>query len=305
MSHPYATGEYAAGLAHMGAPFAVPEWGCHVLLRATPCGRRLDAAGPYPIAVIEQGADLEAGLDRLRAAGAVSIIVVVDDYLRPALAALESAFDFLRPFKSQYLHDRALGPLTLNKHHRYEVRKALAEVSASEIRLQDYRDDWLALYGALAERHGVDGVHAFPTAYHDALLKIAGLRAFGGFVDGRLVSAHVFMTHERYAISHLAASSPEGYDARAAYAVNNQAIADLADCDVINFGGAAGHQDNADDGLARFKRGFSNRTASSYLCGKVLDPEAYDALSFGFDGSGFFPAYRGHQRGASADDHQG
>jgi len=243
-----------------------------VLLRTTPCGRHLDATGSYPFAAIAQDADLAAGLDRLKGAGVVSIIAVVDDRFRPSLAALEDAFDFARPFKSQYLYDRALGLLTFNKHHRYEVRRALAEVQASEIRLADYRDDWLTLYGALAERHGVDGVH---------------------------------MTYERYAISHLAASSPEGYAARAAYAVNHQAIADLTDCDVINFGGVAGHNDNVDDGLARFKRGFSNRTASSYLCGKVLDPVAYDALSFGFDGSDFFPAYRGYKRGASADVHQG
>ena len=305
MTHPYATLAYVGVLAHIGAPFAVPEWGCHVLLRTTPCGRHLDATGSYPFAAIVQDADLAAGLDRLKGAGVVSLIAVVDDHFRPSLAALEDAFDFARPFKSQYIYDRALGPLTFNKHHRYEVRRALAEVHASEIRLADYRDDWLTLYGALAERHGVDGVHAFPTAYHDALSEAPGLRSFGAFLEGRLVSAHIFMTYERYAISHLAASSPEGYAARAAYAVNHQAIADLTDCDVINFGGAAGHNDNVDDGLARFKRGFSNRTASSYLCGKVLDPVAYDALSFGFDDSDFFPAYRGYKRGASADVHQG
>jgi len=244
-----------------------------------------------------------AGLEQLKDAGLVSVVLVLDDRLRPSLEALGAVFDFARPFKSHGLYDRGLGPLAYDKHHRYELKRALAEVRVCEIALADHRQAWGDLYGELAARRGLGDLHAFPSAYHDALARLPGLRMFGAFIEQRLVSAHLFVTHEGYAISHLAASSAEGYAARAAYAVNDIAVAELTDCNLINFGGGAGLVDDPADGLVRFKRGFCNAVAPSYLCGAVLDPDAYRALSGGYDQSGFFPAYRGHRARELSDAH--
>ena len=297
MSHPYASASYAAGLVHVGEALAVPEWGGCVLARSTPDGRGRDATGPYPLTVISPGADIAAGLARMRDAGLASVVLVVDDRLRPSLEALSAAFDFVRPFKTHYLHDRSLGPLAYAKHHRYETRRAHARVEAREIALADHLPAWAQLYAALAARHGMGGLHAFPAAHHEALARLPGLRAVGAFVEDRLVAAHLFVTHHGYAVSHLAASAPEGYETGAAYAVNDAAIAALTDCQVINFGGGAGFADDPGDGLVRFKKGFCNTTAPSYLCGKVLDPISYRAMSAGFAEGGFFPAYRGARQG--------
>jgi hypothetical protein len=293
MTHPYASAAYAQSLAHAGEAFAVPEWGGHVLVRPTPDGAGRDAMGPYPLTALPADADLTGGLERLAKAGLVSVVLVLDDRLRPAREALETAFGFVRPFKPHYLHGRGLGPVAYGKHHRYELKRALARVEAREIVLAEHLAEWQALYGELAQRHGLAGLHAFPAAHHQALAKLPGLRAFGAFLEGRLVAAHIFVTHQGYAISHLAASAPEGYATGAAYAVNDLAIERLADCDVINFGGGAGAGEDPGDGLVRFKRGFSNGTAQAWLCGKVLDPAAYERLSQGFAEGGFFPAYRG------------
>lgn len=305
MTHPYGLHAYARSLAHVGEPLAVPEWDSHVLVRPTPDGRGRDALGPYPLAVIAQGSDLAAGLERLKAAGLVSVVLVLDEQLRPALEALDAALDFARPFKSHHLLDRRLGGLAYGKHHRYEIRRALARVEVSEIALGDHLRAWETLYGELAVRHGLAGLHAFPAAHHQAMARLPGLRTFGAFVEGRLVSAHLFVTHEGYAVSHLAASAVEGYGTGAAYAVNDIAATALLDCEVINFGGGAGFNEDPADGLVRFKKGFSNSAAPSYLCGKVLDRAAYDALSAGFADSGFFPAYRGSRQGERTDEHQG
>lgn len=305
MTHPYATQAYAESLGHVGEAYPVPEWGGHVLLRATPRGAGRDAMGPYPLTAIAPDADVPGGLGRLRAAGLVSVVLVVDDRLRPPLETLGGAFDVVRPFKSHFLYDRGLGPLAYAKHHRYELRRALARVEVSQIALADHLAAWKTLYGQLAARHGLAGLHAFPAAHHDALARLQGLRAFGAFVEGRLVSAHLFVTHEGHAISHLAASAPEGYQTGAAYAVNDLAVSALSDCETINFGGGAGFSDDPADGLVRFKKGFSNRTAPAYLCGKVLDPAAYEMLSEGFGRAGFFPAYRGAPAQEPADAHQG
>lgn len=301
MIHPYATKAYARSLAHAGAPLPVPEWSSHVLVRPDP----RDAMGPYPLTVIAPGADLAAGLERLAAAGLTSAVLVLDDRLRPPLDALEAVFDLVRVFKPHYIHDRRLGPPVYGKHHRYELKRALARVEAREIALADHLPAWIALYGQLASRHGLGGLHAFPTAHFDALAQMPGVRTFGAFVEDRLASAHLFMTHNGHAISHLAASSPEGYASGAAYAVNDLAITALADCDTINFGGGAGKGDDPADGLVRFKKGFSNTSAPSYLCGKVLDAAAYESLSAGRPREAFFPAYRAPRPQERSDADQG
>jgi len=293
MTHPYATADYARSLAHVGEALAVPAWGGHVLTRPTPDGRARDALGPYPLAVIARGADVADGFEGLTAAGLVSLVVVLDERLRPAEADLEAGFDLVRPFKSHFLYDRGLGPLEYGKHHRYELRRAQARVEVREIALADHLAAWQALYGDLAGRHGLTGLHAFPSLHHETLTRLPGVRAFGAFVEDRLVSAHIFVTHEGYATSHLAASAPEGYATGAGYAVNDLAVRALTDCEVINFGGGAGLTEDPADGLVRFKKGFSNATAPSWLCGKVLDGAAYERLSSGFPRDGFFPAYRG------------
>jgi hypothetical protein len=305
MTHPFATAAYAQGLAHVGEAFAVPEWDGHVLTRPTPCGTRRDAMGPYPLTPLAPDADLTAGLARLKAAGLVSVVLVLDDHLRPSTDALTAAFATARPFKTHQVYDRALGPPAYDKHHRYEIRRASARVDAREIVLADHLPAWEALYGDLIARHGLTGLHAFPPAHHEALAHLPGVRTFGAFVDDALVSAHIFATHAGHAVSHLAASSPDGYRNGAAYAVNALAIEALTDCQTINFGGGAGSGDHPADGLVRFKKGFSNRIAPSWICGAVLDADAYRALSADLGDNGFFPAYRGAAKLERSDEHQG
>ncbi|MFM8769297.1 MAG: hypothetical protein ACKOD9_16600, partial [Rubrivivax sp.] len=94
-------------------------------------GKHRDAVGPYPVTAILPDADLEAGLARLAADGLISIVLVVDDALRPSVDAL-GAFDFATPFKTHYLHDRAL-PFAYGKHHRYDLKRARSQVQAREI----------------------------------------------------------------------------------------------------------------------------------------------------------------------------
>lgn len=292
--HPYATLEYARSLSHIGEALSLPEWGGTVLARPIDAEWR-DVTGCYPLAVLEDRADIRAGMARLRAENLVSAVLVVDDYWRPGLKELEEAFDFVRPFKTHYVLDRREGPLDYSRNHRYKVNRALKTVRVEAFDLVSRLDDWKALYDGLAKRHGLDGVHAFAARHHDTLAEMDGVTTVGGFIGDALVACHIWIRHEGHAHSHLVASSPEGYAERAAYAVNHASIEHLADCLTINFGGGAGAEDGSDDGLARFKNGFCNTTARSYLCGKVLEPDVYDALAARAGVSSqtaFFPRYR-------------
>jgi hypothetical protein len=91
---------------------------------------------------------------------------------------------------------------------------------------------------------------------------------------------------------HLGASSDEGYKLQSSYAAFWASIAFFrGQVDVLSLGAGAGVTNDGTDGLSRFKRGWSNGTLRTYLCGKVLNQQRYEELSQG-KSSDFFPAYR-------------
>lgn len=292
MIHPYATERYASSLGHLGTPLAVPEWCGHVMVRPIDAAFQ-DAIGPYPLAVLSEDVDLAGGMERLRKVGLVSVVLVVDDYHRPSLDALRTVFDFVRPFKVHYVVDRTRGNAESSKHHRYEIKRALKTVEIRQFVLDDgHLAQCMALYELLKVRHGLDGIYDFPLTHFIALAKIDGVTSLGAFRGDELLSFHVWAGTGKRVHSHLAASSQEGYEVGAAYAVNAAAIELFGDHEIVNLGGSAGNE-SQNDGLAQFKSGFCNATAQSYLCGKVLDASLYERLSAYAPRSNYFPAYRG------------
>ncbi len=181
-----------------------------------------------------------------------------------------------------------------SKHHRAELRRAGRRCEARKIALADHLQDFTRLYEVLSARHALGESHRFEAAHFAHLAAHPeDFPTFGAFVEGRLVSAHIWARHGRFAHSHLAASDAEGYTAGAAYAVNDLAIRTFAGSTLINLGGVA--DGSAGDGLARFKAGFANATRRAFLCGMVADQEAYDRLSAPLAAGGpsdYFPRYR-------------
>jgi hypothetical protein len=294
MTHPYATDIYAGSLRRDGRTVGVPEWGCSVLVRPIAGGLE-DAAGTYPLTILAEDADIEGGLHRLRTLGLVSVVLVIDDFHRPELEHLERDFDFVRPFKVHFLNQPAHGPRVYDKHHRYEIRRAGRSVEVGVMDLSRHLNEWVELYAVLSDRHGLSGMHDLPREHHSTLASLPGVTAIGAWAGPELAACHVWVHDNGRVHSHLAASSERGYSCGAAYAVYDASIRHFAGAELINFGGAAGNADIQDDGLARFKRGFANATARSYLCGKVLDPDRYHELverSVAPRDTLYFPAYR-------------
>ena len=135
-------------------------------------------------------------------------------------------------------------------------------------------------------------MQAFSRSYFERLLEVPGLTTLGAFRGAELVSVHLWLDFESHLYSHLAASSPLGYELRASYAINDAVLERYGPSHVIDFGSSAGARDDPEQGLARFKRGFSNQSAPCFLCGKILLAEEYGALSAGRDSSDYFPRYR-------------
>ena len=102
----------------------------------------------------------------------------------------------------------------------------------------------------------------------------------------------LWFEHAGVVYNHLTASNAAGYANGANFALYAAAIDHFAGAAVMNLGGGAGFEDDPDDGLAAFKRGFANAETRALLCGAVLDAERYAALRAGRQ-TAFFPAYRG------------
>lgn len=297
MTHPYATRQYAQIAAgSCDTVTSIPSWKQYVVRRsvgdvASVCG--VDAAGCYPVSPFEEDIDLLAGFEALRSQGCVSVVIVADPVLRPCDRQLSDAFDICRPFKTHYLYDRRKGPVRYSKHHRYEVRRAGADVR--KIDLAEHLDEWVSLYCDLVQRHSITGSAAFSDRALKAMSRIDGLVTFGAFVDDQMVACHLWLRAGETVHSHLAASNSVGRGCGAAYSLYDRAIRHFADAKMIDFGGAAGLIEDPRNGLARFKRGFANASAPTYLCGKILDRKRYDMLSAAMETPrkmDYFPAYR-------------
>jgi hypothetical protein len=210
----------------------------------------------------------------------------------PPPAALGAAFELCRPFKTHYVADRRAGGDWPSKHHRYKIRKAQRAVQVGRVELARVEADWTRLYAGLSARRGIDGAADFAPAYFRMLADDASFEAFAARRDGRIVAMAIWFAHDGVAVYHLGASDTDGYAVGASYALFDAAFEYYDFAERFDLGGAAGVDPGADDGLARFKQGFANTTATAYVCGAVLDQPAYSQACAGCAPTGFFPAYR-------------
>jgi hypothetical protein len=100
---------------------------------------------------------------------------------------------------------------------------------------------------------------------------------------------------------HLGASSERGYEIGASFALFWVALNHFAEQDVqiALLGAGAGAHNDGSDGLSRFKAGWATGTRRSYLCGRIFNPDVYEALAARTQGVGrdYFPKYRSLQPG--------
>jgi len=288
--HPYATPAYAEsfGMGHID----VPEWRTSLLVRPIPDTSWSDALGCYPLTALHRDADLAAGLDRLRAAGLVSVALVPDPLTGPSPEALAAAFPVCRPFKTHYLIDREAGPVRFGNTHRKQVNRSYRalNITATDIRRND--GEWIRTYQHTVERHGVTGIANFAPCYFAALAKMTEATVVAAFREDRMVAMAVWIRSGDIAYGHIGGASDVGHQFYAMYGVIATATTHFADCQVIHLGGVAGNAEDPDDGLVFFKKGFANRQVTAHLCGAVLDEHRYGLLVAGRSPTTFFPEYR-------------
>ena len=295
----YASRDYALSFAEFGRPrflLASEGW---ILERSIEQSDRCDAMGLYPLFACNAWSRLPDDLDALQDSGLVSLVVVTDPFGDYEEALLHRCFpDLVRSFKQHYVVDLAQAIQNqISKHHRYYARKSLEAVQVEYCpNPMNLLDDWMDMYEVLVSRHQIAGIATFSRLAFAQQLAMPNLTVFRVMHEGRTIGAHLWVLDGDVAYSHLAAFHEDAYRLSASYALYWYAINYFkGHVRWMDLGGGAGLAGDINDGLSKFKRGWSNAERSVYLCGRIFDKAAYAALaqqrSLG-PTAGFFPAYR-------------
>jgi hypothetical protein len=292
----YGTPEYARTCAHLGTPRTLPRSGVTILVREVPGEPgAFDARAPYPLLHTEAWEALAADLADTH--DLLSFVGVVDPACTPSPTRLTHVFpDRLAAFKPHHIVRLGDWPALarVDATHRRKARRAAAQVEVEVVESPSaHTADWIRMYASLRARHGFGGAADFPDVALAAQLALPGMMLVRALRDDHVVSMSTWCVDGTRAHYHLGASNPAGYEVGAAYAVFAFALEELSSRGVtwVDLGGSAGAHD-ADDGLARFKRGWASETETAWLGGRVLDASGYRTIAQGHDASEWFPAYR-------------
>jgi hypothetical protein len=287
---------YAESLAEFGRPLHLPRSGGWLLERPIHGTPYKDAMGCYPLFFCADWSRLSEDLLALDG-DIISVCLVADPFGDYRPADLKACFDAVNVTKSRYVIDtRRCMEDYVSGHHKHYARKALKSVA---VELCDeptaYIDEWTTLYSVLCERHKLHGIKAFSRAAFSRQLALPGLVMFRAVAGGVTVGLDLWYQQGDVAYGHLAAFSPLGYQLRASYALKWRLI-DYFSSRVrwIDLGGVPGTGSSPDNGLAKFKQGWSTDSRPTYFCGKILNRPLYAELvqRKGTAGSTYFPAYR-------------
>lgn len=287
---------YAAALQEFGSPRLLPRSGGWILERSIPGTSARDAMGCYPIFCCRNWDRLAEDLRDLE--GELTSVVLVSDPFCPLdRAALERCFDVVVPFKEHFLADlRKPTAEIVSKSRRRFARNALRRMAVSVCeRPESSLEEWLRLYSCLANRHDLSRIHAFSRAAFERLFGVPGLVAVRAVYNSETVGMHLMLVSGDVVYGHLGAYSEIGYQVDASYALHAWEIEYFrGKVEWIDWGGVPGVANDTQHSLGRFKKGFSSDARVVFLCGRILNAAAYQALEqrAGHSSKNYFPSYR-------------
>src|SRR5574341_196798 len=216
--------------------------------------------------------------------------------LFPYTTLFRSFKDVARPYKEHYVIDLQQQPEEfVAAHHQRNTRKALETVRV-EICTEplQYLNEWDSLYKNLIERHDIRGLTRFSREAFARQLRVPGIIAFRAISRNKTAGMLLWYIQGDIGYYHLGAYSPEGYKVKASFALFWTLIKYFSDSGLkwLSLGAGAGSHNDGQDGLTRFKRGWSTGTRTAFFCGRIFDPVKYQkiVLARGIANTDFFPA---------------
>jgi len=287
---------YAESLGAYGTLHELPLCQGWVLDRPISGFSYRDAMGCYPLFACRDWSQLHKDLDKIGDT-LVSVALVTDPFGEYDEKYLHKCFTVVRPFKAHYIADLDQ-PLNqvVSKHHNYYARRALRDIEVERCDSPiDYLDEWVELYDCLIQRHGLRGIQAFSKDIFSKQLTTPGIVMFRALYKDKVVGAHLWCEQGQVAYSHLTAFNVDGYQLNASYALYFNALQDFSKkLRWVNLGAGAGVSSDGNDGLSRFKKGWSTETRTVYFCGCVFDQMKYREITLakGVAETDYFPSYR-------------
>jgi hypothetical protein len=299
LTHPYKTADYGktfqSAFAIHRSHSAPVAW----IKRPIAGVDAFDFAGPYPCVAVPDYRVLADDIAALRGTGGVSVVFVTNAFDEADVGPALRGLTLCAPFKTHHLV-RFDTPWRdhLSAHHLRGLRTAHQENLATRIctATAAYASIFWPLYRALIARHGIGGIQALSREIVAAQCALPGMVVIEAIDGNEVIASSLWVYDDRDAHLHLHAQSEKAYALRAGFLIYEAALDHFSGrVEQVDLGGGSGLADNPEDGLSRFKRGWSNATAHTYLCGEILDPARYRSLSEarGTVASSFFPQYRG------------
>lgn len=293
-SHP----QYAKSFMEYGTLIELPKSKGWILKRQIPGFPAYDAMGCYPLFTCQEWSKLWADLENI-GDELVSLSMVVDPFGEYDLAYLHQCFkDVVIPFKKHFFVNLSK-PMEsfVSLHHRRYARKSLRDLDVARCENPaEILGEWTRLYTELIKRHNIRGLLKFSRNTFAKQLRVPGINVFRASYKGTTVGALLWYVQGEVGYYHLGASSSLGYDLRASFALFWTAIEYFKSLGLgwLNLGAGAGFNDEGNDGLSRFKQGWSTGTHTAYFCGVIFDPEKYREIVKDkcIPNTNYFPAYR-------------
>jgi hypothetical protein len=289
---------YAESLSEYGVPYKLPKSNSWILKRSIAGFSHHDGMGCYPIFCCENWELLADDLNAIDT-DFVTLSVVTDPFGEYDERYLKVCFpDLCKPFKHHFVTDLSQAPGSfISDHHRRNAKKACEKVHVELCEAPtEYLEEWVALYSNLIVRHGIQGISAFSKESFEKQLEVPGLVAVRAAYERKTVGMLLWYVQRNTAYYHLGAYSDLGYKLKSSFALFSWAIDHFADTDVdwLNLGAGPGLNGGEEDGLSRFKRGWSSGTRLAYFCGRIFDQKRNDAILSAkkISETEYFPAYR-------------
>lgn len=292
----YGSFAYVDSLSGFGTPVHLPASEGYLLERSIPGTPLVDAMGSYPLFCCEDWSALSRDLDQM-SDELVSVSFVADPYGSYSSALLRECFDVVNPFKKHYVVDLSCPVEEIgSRGHRKQARKALQDVSVEVCREPaGFVDQWSQLYRTLKIRYNIQGLRAFSRDAFTRQLSMPDVVVLQAFYENEMIGAQIYYQHDDVVFCHLGAVNDVGYAKGAFYAMDYFSFDYFSGlASKLDLGGGAGLKGSADNGLCRYKQGWSSETRPVYFCGRIMNPKRYATLSrsVGQERSSYFPAYR-------------
>lgn len=290
--------KYADSLSEFGQPMKLEHCGGWIIKQSITDTPFQDAMGCYPLFVCRDWSMLPVDLQELEDK-VVALSIVSDPFGNYDPVFLQEIFsDVCIPFKNHFIANLQK-PVEkyVSKHHIRYAKRALTklEIHCAE-KPGQLLERWVELYAHLIHKHNIRGIARFSTKAFEQQLKIPGTIVFQADDSKEILGMAIFYVKNDVAYYHLGAYSGKGYEMRASFGIFWQAIHYFTEIGLrwLNLGGGAGLNENADDGLSRFKRGWASETKDAFFCGKIFNKQKYSELvtKAGVSSSDYFPQYR-------------